>query len=579
MRAPRHGLTGATPVCHAAGRMSTRERPPSRRAPTSRVARLLGAACVLLAVSACRAPTRAPFRFPAVELGTELRAGGLLTGADGASLDLPLDPADCLAVEVRWFVLGDLPDTPRARGLSGEAGLVVRVGGRRVLTPTPRLARDAVVWLPDPALADDDPLALPPEEVLLTLLPQDLGEVVPRPGALPRGATARFTLREPAGEARVAQGEPGTGLVGVLVHRAAGRGPAPGADAGTHPAPVDDEPEAGGTAAADAERVSVGLLVHGWLPPLLLATEDQPSGEPDDGGRSFREVVVLRDGVAVDGPPVTFVQPVEFATGRAAAVAAVVRVRRGDDSSAHRAAVARAETDLTLEETAGEVGAHAVFLGLTEAFVGLERAATRRPALAHLANRTGARLTEDLVLVGDDALVETLAARVLVALPSGPPSVALAPGGGPSSGEVEAALLGWQLERQALVLLSETLTADDPDVVLESVLLRRLGETGRHPSYVKRLADRVTGLAELDERLVAQNVAWLEDPAPSSRIRAHDWLARRGRVPAGYDPLGSRAERRAALEAYREAKARAGDGAPAGGAKVATPPSGGGAAR
>jgi hypothetical protein len=40
----------------------------------------------------------------------------------------------------------------------------------------------------------------------------------------------------------------------------------------------------------------------------------------------------------------------------------------------------------------------------------------------------------------------------------------------------------------------------------------------------------------------------LEDSSPASRVRAFDWLTARGRAPAGYDPLGTPRQRRAALE-------------------------------
>jgi len=47
----------------------------------------------------------------------------------------------------------------------------------------------------------------------------------------------------------------------------------------------------------------------------------------------------------------------------------------------------------------------------------------------------------------------------------------------------------------------------------------------------------------------------------ASRVRALDWLAARGLAPAGYDPLGDPAQRRAALEKDAEARAAAPEGA------------------
>jgi hypothetical protein len=58
----------------------------------------------------------------------------------------------------------------------------------------------------------------------------------------------------------------------------------------------------------------------------------------------------------------------------------------------------------------------------------------------------------------------------------------------------------------------------------------------------------------LAKKLTAENRILLEDASPASRLRAYDWLAVRGLAPAGFDPFGSLAERRAALLAAAEAE-------------------------
>jgi hypothetical protein len=61
--------------------------------------------------------------------------------------------------------------------------------------------------------------------------------------------------------------------------------------------------------------------------------------------------------------------------------------------------------------------------------------------------------------------------------------------------------------------------------------------------------------ASLDARLVSENLIYLEDSSPSARVRANDWLAARGRAPAGFDPLGPPRQRREALERALDAAA------------------------
>jgi len=62
----------------------------------------------------------------------------------------------------------------------------------------------------------------------------------------------------------------------------------------------------------------------------------------------------------------------------------------------------------------------------------------------------------------------------------------------------------------------------------------------------------------LDARVIAENLIYLEDASPASRVRAYDWLQSRGRAPAGFDPLGTPRERRDALEKARSAAAEGG---------------------
>ena len=61
------------------------------------------------------------------------------------------------------------------------------------------------------------------------------------------------------------------------------------------------------------------------------------------------------------------------------------------------------------------------------------------------------------------------------------------------------------------------------------------------------VVDGATDLAELETRLVEENLNYLQDTSPASRSRAFDWLEARGAAPVAFDPLAPDKDRRAAL--------------------------------
>ena len=88
------------------------------------------------------------------------------------------------------------------------------------------------------------------------------------------------------------------------------------------------------------------------------------------------------------------------------------------------------------------------------------------------------------------------------------------------------------------------------------------GEAGRHAASIEQLTRGVGGRADFDGRVLGENLIFLEDSSPSSRVRAYDWLQSHGHAPAGYDPLGPPKARRAALERMLAGPATAPHGAP-----------------
>ena len=171
----------------------------------------------------------------------------------------------------------------------------------------------------------------------------------------------------------------------------------------------------------------------------------------------------------------------------------------------------------------------------------LESRTLQRPALVFLARETGAVLTGELAMVGDD---DTLAGYLSAVRERLDDSIPL--------DEPEA--VGWFLDATAFGWIART--AEDQERTLSdevvSLLLVHTGQLGRYPDLVEEVAATSPGLAQFDERVVAENRIFLEDAHPAARVRAFEWLRTRGVAPAGFDPLASRTERRAALAAAAE---------------------------
>lgn len=150
----------------------------------------------------------------------------------------------------------------------------------------------------------------------------------------------------------------------------------------------------------------------------------------------------------------------------------------------------------------------------------------RRTCLLALAEGTGAALCADLALTGDEAALEAVAARV------------------PAEGSVD----GWRLERAAAAHLIGLAQEEEPPAWVESLLARHAGGLSLLPGTLLATLE-ADGLEAWLARLAAENRALLEEGWPALRLRAAEWLAARGKLPEGYDPLGPAAARAAALAA------------------------------
>ena len=281
------------------------------------------------------------------------------------------------------------------------------------------------------------------------------------------------------------------------------------------------------------------------------------------------ELIVPERAPSAAATPYLLLVPAPFRTGAGAAVAVVVEVDAAPEprpagtegereppeptsAEALRAAAEQAELS-SAQLTPGEsrrralgYALEAVAAALTEG--GAPDAALRGPLL-FLAGRSDAQLSSDLALLAEGPLLTRFATWVV----EGP-----ADGTAPDrTGELRPAQLGWRLERSAFQLLAGEQLESGLPPSLVAILLRHGGEAGRYPSLINDLLAAGGDLAGFRELLAAENGFFLEDSNPASRVRAFDWLAARGLAPEGFDPLGDRADRRAALERSREQELQA----------------------
>jgi hypothetical protein len=140
--------------------------------------------------------------------------------------------------------------------------------------------------------------------------------------------------------------------------------------------------------------------------------------------------------------------------------------------------------------------------------------------------------------VADDPTLSAIAEAVMRAVTSTNP-------------RPDGSALGWLLDRATFGVLGEQLAAERLSPELTAVLTAYAGEAGRHASSIELIGkageDAVTRDA-FDAQLAAENLIFLEDNSPASRVRAYDWLTTRRLAPAGYNPLGTARERRLALD-------------------------------
>jgi hypothetical protein len=296
------------------------------------------------------------------------------------------------------------------------------------------------------------------------------------------------------------------------------------------------------TAAAPGARAGgITLAIH----PLDAPTT-QPASGPSEAGRILHaslavgvvdaqstETAYMNDIALRPGEMMAVVVPVTWTPAPWHAVAAFVTL---SPAGADPVIAAKLQAQLLASaNSATSAAMPGTEPKLRSAIAALADPASRRPALVFLADATGASITGDIALVGDDALLAELARRAgdfAVANPAG----------------TNSAQLQWFLEKTCLEILADQEEKSTLPPELASVLTIHLGEVGRQPDLIATAIKASASAADLTQQVLAQNLIALEDNSPAARVRAFDWLRQHSNAPAGYDPLASGHARREALD-------------------------------
>jgi hypothetical protein len=480
---------------------------------------------LLLELSGCsifNRPPPPPFLPPTVNLQTTHFFGTPLSGPTTRPV-VPCPPDQALAIRVQFVALEKSPGV--GEPLSATARLIAAERLGTPVLPSARLTREArVVHLSD---ADQfTPAVVAPSKARSAVfLDQD--------AALPPGVSVRFTATSPAPLDPTVAGAPASQGLELYIGR---------------PVAPETMPATGPATAAASDPIEIAVVAQDLAP---LPTESDSAEEKHKNVTPLlavqREVALIDRQVDVR-EDFAIILPFRFAKSDAPAVAIVIDVFHDPGSSRHLAALSRAVEDgRHSAELAGRLPI-GVATGrgessfVTAAIGALSTPQKIRGSLVYLSGQTNALLCQDVALVADDQTLTLLAKKIRedAARPGSPttqPDVAS-----------DLAAFGWRLDRVTFDMLGKLVADNKLPTELAAVLSDHTGEAGRHASSFEEIGRNLTSRRDFDSRLVAENLIYLEDSSPSSRVRAFDWLAARNLGPAGYEPLGPLRARRAALD-------------------------------
>ncbi len=443
----------------------------------------------LIFVMGCQ-PNRPPaaLAVPAASFAQEYFAGTMLSGPTTRPV-LSLAPADSQSVHVTFIATEEIPMT-NFTPVGSRAIFFSSSRAAGAVLSAAQLTRDAsIVDLNDPA---DAPALLRNGHAGRITIMKTMT------GALPAGVTGKFTVMDTP--------EIHDLVTGTIKHRSV--------------------------------QVSVSRPTNSDAPQLSLVMKDLV---PRDATHlELLTETAIFNLPQTDQTTTLLVVPFQFQASIAKGLAILVHVAPGSADAEHLAAITQCVDALAKSSTAQPAittGDASDWAAVSSAIQSLTLAKGRRESLAFLAAQTGGSICEDLAMEADDATLDQLVKKIQTSVSDDP--------------NIEPNV-GWILDHAALTLLDKLATdaANGTKVPTEllAILTNHTGEVGRHPSSLDEVLKGLTTRKDLDNRLLAQNMIYLEDSSPASRVRAYDWLSARHVAPDGYDPLASGKARRAALE-------------------------------
>jgi hypothetical protein len=296
-------------------------------------------------------------------------------------------------------------------------------------------------------------------------------------------------------------------------------------------------------------------LVANGKPRPDTAANSQTAGNPKkqniepEQPVQITETVILKKWLLEDGQHIGIILPSPFSAGNAGAFAVNISLflplkESTSEAEIHAESFKRFRDYVTgydfRERNLQTAYKGAQWSGLEEAVLSLRYPMSRRQALLYLGQQTKVSVVEDIALTGTGKLLDNLSRTIIRDYPSGPVS--------------DCNVLGWILERNAYTILKDMLSSEEITPELESILIRHTGEVGRHASTLEDVLTSSTCMEDFRNRLVGENLIYLEDMSPAARTRALEWLAVRNKAPKGFKPLASLKERQAVLSQLDKGK-------------------------
>jgi hypothetical protein len=476
----------------------------------------LGLVGIVVGSAGCKTAPKIPPLPPAPAAQTRVEhfLGTPLSGPQPGTAPA-VDPADALAVEAEFLVIDQVP-ADKLAPLGATARLIAATRGGSAVMATQRLTRGSRFGQGDDAAHFRTALtsgALGSAVVLSDLR-----------GALPRGATVVFEAADTKVHTDALTGRPISRRVQVFVSRDA---------VGTTP-----------------EQLQVGFIVEDFSTDHLSVEReiaaDEPDKHPPKAPTTKPVPLPLREWALLDRRPVVqsdelaLAVPFKFENSPSRGFVALLRITRGSSDPIHVETCAQAAQDIKLAIARASAEPNASgpatidWPGFESAVAALD-GPSRRAVMVFLAAQTGAELCGDVALVAEEAQLQELAAAIQEK--SAAPLAAR-----------DRNAFSWALDQATIELLSRQLTSAKAPPELIAVFSYYAGEVARHGDSLDEVLRGVKDRKDLNERIVNENLIFLEDSSPAARVRAYDWLTSNQIAPAGYDPMGPPKSRREAIE-------------------------------